>query len=50
MPDVAVSPEAVIQRLAAQVGQLSAEIAMRDVVIEQQAARIAELEKTPEET
>lgn len=49
MPDVAVNPEAVIQRLANQVGQMAAEIAMRDSVIEQQAARIAELEKPPEE-
>jgi hypothetical protein len=44
MPERAVNPEAVIQRLAAQVGQMAAELAMRDALLEQQAARIAELE------
>ncbi|NUR27332.1 MAG: hypothetical protein HOU81_09865 [Hamadaea sp.] len=45
MPDLAVNPETVIQRLAAQIGQMSAEIAMRDAALEAQAAARAELEK-----
>lgn len=44
MAGVSVDPEKVIQRLAAQVGQLSAEIAMRDTALEQAQARIEELE------
>jgi hypothetical protein len=48
VPDLAVNPEAVIQRLANQVGAMAAELAMRDAMLEQQATRIAELEKTPE--
>lgn len=39
-----VSLEPVIARLSQQIGALTAELAMRDVVIEQQHAQIVELE------
>jgi hypothetical protein len=48
MPDLAVNPEAVIQRLANQVGAMAAELAMRDAALEAAHARIDELEKAPE--
>ena len=40
-----IDPEAVIRRLAQQVGQMAAELAMRDAALEAAHARIAELEK-----
>lgn len=45
MPDLAVNPEAVIQRLASQVGQMAAELAMRDVALEAQAQRGADQDR-----
>jgi hypothetical protein len=46
----ALNPEAVIERLAAQIGHLSAEVAMRDVALAQAQARIAELEQSAPST
>lgn len=40
-----IDPQAVIARLGAQVGQMAAELAMRDTLLEQAQKRIAELEK-----
>lgn len=45
-----VTPETVIARLANQIGQMAAELAMRDAVIEAQQTRIAELESVGDET
>lgn len=39
-----VNPEAVIARLAAQLGQLAAEMAMRDVALDEAQKRITDLE------
>ena len=44
MAGVSVDLEAVVNRLAMQVGQLSAELAMRDAALEAAQVRIAELE------
>jgi hypothetical protein len=49
MPDLAVNPEVVIQRLANQIGQMAAELAMRDAALEAAQGRIAELENPAEE-
>ena len=49
MAGVQIDPEKVINRLSQQVGQMAAELAMRDVALEEAHARIAELEKTNEE-
>lgn len=40
-----VDPERVIARLSQQIGQMAAELAMRDVALEAAHARIAELEQ-----
>lgn len=45
MTGTQVDVEAVINRLANQIGQLHAEIAMRDAALEAAHAHIAELEK-----
>lgn len=45
MPDLAVNPEVVIQRLAAQIGQMSAELAMRDAALEAQHQAREDLER-----
>lgn len=47
-PPLVANPEAVINRLAMQNGSLQAQLAVRDDIIEQLEARIAELEKTKE--
>lgn len=44
MPSISVEPEAVISRLASQIGHLHAELAGRDAALEAAHARIAELE------
>lgn len=44
MSNVQVDPEKVIQRLATQIGQMAAELAMRDAALDAAHARIAELE------
>lgn len=44
MAGVQVDPEVVIQRLSMQIGNMSAELAMRDVALETAQRRIAELE------
>lgn len=49
MPAVEVDPEAIIGRLAGQVGQMAAALAAREVALEAAHARIAELEATPAE-
>jgi hypothetical protein len=43
-----IDPEAVIRRLAQQIGGMSAELAMRDAALEAAHERIAELEKADE--
>lgn len=48
MSSTAVDPEKVISRMAQQIGQMAAELAMRDVALEAAHARIAELEKPSE--
>lgn len=46
---IGVDPERVIARLSQQVGQMAAELAMRDVALEAAHARIAELETPADE-
>lgn len=48
MSAVQVDPEKVIARLAGQVAELSAQLAVRDVALEAAQARIAELEQAAE--
>lgn len=49
MAGVQVDPEAVIRQLASQVGNMAAELAVRDVALDAAHARIAELEASPED-
>lgn len=49
-PPISIDPEHVIQRLSAQVGQMAAELAMRDVALEAAHSRIAELEQRAAES
>ena len=48
MSSTGLDPEKVINRLSQQIGALSAELAMRDVALEQAHARIDELEQPAE--
>lgn len=50
MSSTGVDPEKVIGRLAQQIGAMAGELAMRDAALEAAQARIAELEKQPEES
>lgn len=45
MSATGLDPEKVISRLARQIGEMAAELAMRDVALEAAHVRIAELEK-----
>ena len=44
MSNLAVDPQKVIDRMAQQIGQMAAELAMRDVALEAARDRITELE------
>lgn len=44
MSSTGLDPEKVIQRMAQQIGQMAAELAMRDVALEAAHTRLAELE------
>lgn len=45
MAGVQIDPEAVIERLSRQIGQMAAELAMRDAALDAAHARITELEQ-----